>query len=205
MEYLLNSLAMTGLAVTSVGLWTLRVALTARGRKVAGSLTAAAEALVFLLAFSSVASNIEALHLLAGYGLGVGLGTFFGLLLDERFSTGQSEVRIVTEGTDLSLVSDLHERGWPVTWTQGSGPFGEVTVAFVAVDNVKVKSLVSVLERFHGKAFWTVEALRKAQASPVGRGWIQVGQGLLNGVSRDRMRPSKSDRQPMVSMQQVKA
>ena len=192
----MGSLGMTGLAIASVGLWTLRVALTARGRKVAGSMTAAAEALVFLLAFSKVMTNIDEISRVAGYAVGVGAGTLLGLLVDERLSTGQSEVRIVTEGTDLRLVSELHALGWPVTWTGGKGPFGDVTVAFVAVDNVKVKLLTDELERRSPESFWTIESLRKARAQPLGRDWIQVGRGLLGrpnaSSSPEPLRASRS-------------
>ena len=121
MERLWIALGMTGLAVMSVALWTLRVALTSRGRKVAGSLTSALEALVFLLAFSRVMSDMHALERVAGYALGVGLGTLLGVWLDEQLSAGQSEVRIVTEGRDPVLATDLHTLGWPVTWTRGEG------------------------------------------------------------------------------------
>jgi uncharacterized protein YebE (UPF0316 family) len=199
MTQFLDSLVMTGLAVTSVGLWTLRVALTARGRKIAGSITASAEALVFLLAFSRVISNIDEVGRVAGYALGVGIGTLVGLIVDERLSAGQSEVRIVTKGNDLSLVSELHALGWPITWTRGTGPFGDVTVGFVAVDDGKIRRLLAELERRSPDAFWTVEALRKAQGVSLGRGWIQIGHRfqfrhlkwpVVKHPRRDQGRPS---------------
>lgn len=70
------------LAVASVGLWTLRVALTARGLRVAGSLVAMLEAVVFVLAFSHVLGSLETPGRVVVYGLGVGTGTFAGLTLD---------------------------------------------------------------------------------------------------------------------------
>ena len=191
---------MTALAVASVGLWTLRVALTARGRKIAGSLTAAAEALVFLLAFSRVMANIDALSRVAAYAFGVGLGTLLGLLVDERLSTGQSVVRVVTVGDDLTLVSELHALGWPITWTRGSGPFGEVTSGFVVVDDVKIKALTSEIERRRPDAFWTIEGLRKARAHPLGQGWIQIGDGLFRHSSRRAGRRAASPDQVTVGL-----
>src|SRR5918992_11664 len=178
MAELLGALQMAGLAVMSVGLWTMRVALTARGRKVAGSITAGAEALVFLLAFSSVMKDMDAIERVAGYAVGVGVGTLLGVFLDERLSAGQSEVRIVTPGRDLGLVEELHDLGWPVTWSRGHGPLGEVTVAFVAVDDMRLARLTKDLRTLAPDEFWTVERLRSARAVREHNGWMQVRRGL---------------------------
>jgi uncharacterized protein YebE (UPF0316 family) len=178
MEELYGSLRMAALAVMSVGLWTLRVALTARGRRLAGSLTAALEAVVFLVAFSRVMSDMDAIERIAGYACGVGLGTLLGVVIDERLSAGQSEVRIVTEGRDRSLAIRLQSLGWPVTWTSGVGPLGETTIAFVAVDDTKVQRLVEELERSAPEAFWTVERLKSARVGKEHEGWIQIRRGF---------------------------
>lgn len=47
---LIEAVALAALAMTSVGLWTVRVALTARGRVAAACTVAAVEALAFALA-----------------------------------------------------------------------------------------------------------------------------------------------------------
>jgi uncharacterized protein YebE (UPF0316 family) len=184
MTELWDSLQMAGLAMISVGLWTLRVALTARGRRVAGSLSAALEALVFLLAFSSVLADMHAIERVVGYAAGVGLGTLLGVSLDERLSAGQSEVRVVSEGRDHSLIRALRELGWPVTSTLGEGPLGEVTVAFVAVDDTRLARFLKDLQARAPEAFWTVERLRTARAVKEHPGWLQIRSGF--GLRRGR-------------------
>ena len=176
MKELMEAAQMAGLAFVSVSLWTMRVALTARGRKVAGALTSGVEAVVFILAFSQAAADLTAVHKLIGYALGVALGTLAGVYLDDRFSAGQSEVRVITQGVDLSHVQALHDAGWPVTWIPGSGPDGDVTVAFVAADDRRLPELVRALRRLAPEAFWTIERLRTAKAGRIHPGWVQVGQ-----------------------------
>jgi uncharacterized protein YebE (UPF0316 family) len=174
MKALIDSLLMSGMAMVSVGLWTLRVALTARGRKLGGSITAGAEALVFLLAFSTVLGDMEAIEKIIGYAAGVAAGTLLGVYIDDRLSAGQSEVRVITEGPDMSLVKQLQSLGWPVTAMEGSGPEGNVTIAFIAVDDLKLPGLLKELEVLAPEAFWTVERLKKARAGRHHEGWIQV-------------------------------
>jgi uncharacterized protein YebE (UPF0316 family) len=176
MTPLLESLQMAGLAIVSVSLWTLRVALTARGRKLAGAITSGVEAVVFILAFSQAAADLAAVERLVGYAVGVALGTLAGVYLDERLSSGQSEVRVVTQGRDVSHVQALHDEGWPVTWAPGSGPDGDVTVAFVAADDKRIPELVNAIKEAAPHAFWTVERLRSAHTTEAHEGWLQVGQ-----------------------------
>jgi uncharacterized protein YebE (UPF0316 family) len=180
---------MMALAVVSVGLWTLRVALTARGRKLAGSVTAGFEAIVFLVAFSSVAADLHAIERLVGYAVGVAVGTLAGVYLDERLSAGQSEVRVITAGREKTLVERLLADHWPVTWIDGRGPEGEVVVAFVAVDDMRLPAFLKALRQIAPDAFWTVERLKSARAGKFHPGWRQVG-----GFRRMR-RPST--RQPV--------
>ncbi len=70
------------MAVSSVSLWTLRVALTARGSRALGSTIAATEAVVFVLAFSHVTGSLDAPIQISIYGGGVGFGTYLGLMID---------------------------------------------------------------------------------------------------------------------------
>ncbi|MGH2701954.1 MAG: DUF5698 domain-containing protein [Actinomycetota bacterium] len=182
-DTILGALEMAGIAVVSVGLWTLRVALTARGRKVAGSVTAGVEALVFLLAFSSVLGDMGAVERVIGYALGVSGGTLLGIIVDQRFSTGQSEVRIVTHGSDTALVRELRGLGWPVTSTHGHGPNGGVTVAFVAVDDVRLPGILEDLERHATpRAFWTVERLQTARSVQLPEGYLGIRGGGSSGL-----------------------
>lgn len=176
MDVVMGFAQMAGLAVVSVSLWTLRVALASRSRRVAGSLTAGLEAIVFVVAFSRVASDLGSVENLLGYAVGVAIGTLVGVSLDERLSAGQSEVRMVTEGPDQVHVFKLQAAGWPVTWVAGHGPNGEVTIAFVAVDDKRLHVLVSAVKKLRPDAFWTVEHLKTARAGKVEPGWLQVGQ-----------------------------
>ena len=190
MRALLDSAQMAGLAMISVSLWTMRVALTARGRKVAGAVASGVEAVVFILAFSQVAEDLAAIHRLAGYALGVALGSLAGTYLDERLSAGQSELRVVTEGHDLAHVHVLHEEGWPVTWVNGRGPEGDVTVAFVAADDKRLPTLIAAVKRTAPQAFWTIERLKSAQSGRAHEGWLQVGQ--VHGMRLAARRPTRT-------------
>ncbi len=161
-------LAMAGLATASVGLWTLRVALTARGRKAAGAIVAAVEAVVFAMAFTRLGEGLDAPSRVGGYAAGVAVGTLLGLALDQRLSAGRSELRIVAPGVQPSLAHVLQRGGCPPTWLTGEGPEGPVTLIFVTADDRRLPALDEKLRRTIPGASWTVHPLSRRR-EPVGR------------------------------------
>jgi len=74
------------LAMASVSLWTLRVALTARSHKAMAAAAASVEATVFVLAFSRVLSSLDSVVQVVAYATGVGCGTLVGLSINDRIN-----------------------------------------------------------------------------------------------------------------------
>jgi uncharacterized protein YebE (UPF0316 family) len=84
MQTALAMIATVVLAMLSVSLWTLRVALTARNHKAFASVVAALEATVFALAFSRLLANLDCTAQVLAYAAGVGAGTLAGLSMHDR-------------------------------------------------------------------------------------------------------------------------
>jgi uncharacterized protein YebE (UPF0316 family) len=162
------------LAITSVGLWTLRVALTARGRKGTGAAVAAVEAVVFAVAFTNVAAHLDSPARIAGYAAGVAIGTVLGLAVDHRVSAGVSEVDIIVPARDTLTADHLRRLGWPATTFPGDGPTGPVTVICVAVDDSQVAQLTAAIRQVAPNAFWTVQRLGTAHASVLPEGFLRI-------------------------------
>ena len=74
------------LAMASVSLWTLRVALTARNHKAIAVVAASVEATVSVLAFSRILTSLDSVVQVAAYAVGVGCGTLVGLAVNDRLS-----------------------------------------------------------------------------------------------------------------------
>ena len=175
----MNELAAAGamalLAITSVGLWTLRVALTARGRRGIGASVAAVEAVIFAVAFSNVAAHLDSPLRVAGYAAGVALGTVVGLTADRRLSAGVSEVDIVVPGRDTHTAERLRQLGWPATTFAAEGPSGPVTLICIAVDDTRLAELTAAIRVVAPQSFWTVQRLGTTHAAVLPDGYLQIG------------------------------
>jgi uncharacterized protein YebE (UPF0316 family) len=172
---ILGAMAIAGTAALTVGLWTFRVALAGRGRRLLSALVAGVEALLFVLVFTGLVANLGDPLKLAAYAVGVACGTLLGIVADERLTAGNSEVRMVVPGDGTAVVERLHRAGWPATWMAGMGPEGPATSAFVVVEDRRVPDLLTLLNELDLRPFVTVERLRQTRPVPLPAGFVQVG------------------------------
>jgi uncharacterized protein YebE (UPF0316 family) len=154
------------LAMLSVGMWTLRVTVAARGLKLAGAGIAAAEALVFALTFSHLVTDLSSPSRLVAYGAGVAAGTALGLSVNDRTTHGHSELHLVASGDRTDLVECFRRNGWPATSTLASGPDGAVTAMWLTVSDAEIGDVTHLAEEWAPDAFWTTRSMQRVASMP---------------------------------------
>lgn len=175
MQTLIETLLTGSAAALTIGLWTFRVALAGRGRRLLSATIAGIEAVLFVVVFTGLVTNLGDPIRLTGYALGVAAGTMIGLVADDRLSSGQSEVRLVVTGDGADAIDLLHRAGWPATWTSGMGPDGPTTSVFIAVDDRRRQELLSLIRNVRPTPFVTVGRLAEARPGPLPAGYIPIG------------------------------
>jgi uncharacterized protein YebE (UPF0316 family) len=176
METLLDTIITGSAAALTISLWTFRVALAGRGRHLFSAVIAGVEAVLFVVVFTGLVTNLGNPIRLTGYALGVAAGTLIGLTADDRLSSGQSEVRLVVIGDGAQVIDLLHRAGWPATWTSSMGPDGPATSVFVAVDDRRRNDLLGLIDGLEPAPFVTVERLSETRPGPLPSGYIQLGE-----------------------------
>lgn len=182
-ETLVSAATIGAAAAACMSLWTFRVALATRGRRVLSAAIAGVEATLFVVIFADLITSLDDPVRIGGYALGVTCGAFLGMFADERLSVGRSEIRLILPGDGAEPIDRLLEAGWPATWTAGSGPAGPTTTVFLAVDDRRQDELLRLVDTFDPAPFVTVERLREARPAPLPAGYVQVG-GARTRASR---------------------
>ncbi len=157
---------MFAMALLSVSLWTFRIAITARGLKLASAVMAAVEAVVYLMSFSRLVSDLGSPGRVLGYAAGVAVGTAVGLVLDAKTTQGHTELHLVARGDRADLVSQYRAKGWPATSSTAVGPEGFVTMMWLTVPDSEVGQVTDLAQQLAPEEFWT---LRRLQDVTVGR------------------------------------
>jgi uncharacterized protein YebE (UPF0316 family) len=109
--------------------------------------------------------NLENWTAYVGYAAGFGLGTYVGMLLEEKLALGFELIRVITKTDASELIANLRKEGYPVTSVTGQGREGDVGILFVILKRKTIKHVVEIINAFNPKAFYTIEDMRYVRDS----------------------------------------
>jgi uncharacterized protein YebE (UPF0316 family) len=172
MDILLSSQAWLGaglifiLRVMDMSLDTLRVLFVMRGRKGVVWALGFCQALIFVIAISSVLSNLDNPLNILGYAAGFATGNVVGMLIEERLAVGHIQVSIVSPRWGAAITEKMRSEGFAVTEIPARGKDGVVTLLSCSVLRRNVNKVHELVNQIDPTAFITAEDVR-----PVRRGF----------------------------------
>jgi uncharacterized protein YebE (UPF0316 family) len=172
MEILLSPQAWLGagliflLRVSDMTLDTLRVLVVMRGRKAIAWVLGFFQASIFVLAISSVLSNLDNPLNVIGYAAGFATGNVVGMLIEERLAIGHIHLNIVSSRLGSAIAEHLRGQGYAVTEIPARGKDGMVSLLHVSVLRKNVDTVRKLVNEIDADAFITSEDVR-----PVRRGF----------------------------------
>jgi len=154
------------LRVTDMSLDTLRVMFVMRGRKSLAWVLGFFQALIFVLAISSVLKNLDNPLNILGYAAGFATGIVFGLFIEEKLAIGHIQLSIVSSHLGTAIAEMMRAEGFAVTEIPARGKDGMVTLLTCSVLRRTVPRVHKIVHQVDSSAFITAEDVR-----PVRRGF----------------------------------
>ncbi|HHY87338.1 MAG TPA: DUF2179 domain-containing protein [Chloroflexi bacterium] len=163
---ILSALGIFALRVTDMSLDTLRLLFVMRGRKLPAWILGFFQATIFVVAISSVLSNLTNPLTVIGYAGGYATGIVIGIIVEDRLAIGFTQLTIISSKRGLMIAETLRERGYAVTEVPARGKDGMVTMLNTAVRRREVSSVEAVVLETDPNAFVTSDEVR-----PIRRGY----------------------------------
>ena len=148
--------------VVDVSIGTIRIVFVSKGKKTLAPLFGFIEVIIWLLAISQIMRNLDNVLCYIAYGGGFAMGTFVGLLIEERMAIGTLLIRVITRADAGDLISSLKARNYGVTSIPAEGPSGSVNVIYSVIRREDLKEVVEIIKRFNPKAFYSIEDVKFA-------------------------------------------
>lgn len=146
--------------IVDVTLDTLRIVFISRGNKVIAPILGFFEILIWLMAITRIMENLDNISTYFAYAAGFAVGNFVGLKVEEKLAIGTQIIRIITEKNASELIERLREKGFGVTALDAEGKNGPVHVIFLITKRQLAKSVVSIVNQYNPKAFYSIEDIR---------------------------------------------
>lgn len=154
------------LRLTDMSLDTLRVLFVIRGRRPFAWILGFFQSALWVVAITSVLSNLDNLFNLVGYAGGFATGNVVGMMIEERLAIGFSHIRIISSRRGSAIAEAIRQTGHAVTEIPGRGKDGTVSVLNCSVKRRQVRAVQQSINKIDPDSFVTVEDIR-----PLHRGY----------------------------------
>src|SRR3989344_8289644 len=101
--------------VVDVSMGTIRVIFISKGFKKVSTILGFFEVLVWLAAISQIMQNLTNIYYYFVYAFGFALGTYVGMVIEEKLSIGKCMLRIITRKDAAKLVTELKKHNYNLT------------------------------------------------------------------------------------------
>lgn len=157
---LLGAALIFALRVSDMTLDTLRVLFVMRGRKGIAWVLGFCQSAIFVIAITSVLSNLDNPLNIIGYAAGFATGNVVGMTIEERLAIGYTDLRIISSRRGTAIADRLRAEGFGVTEIPARGKDGMVTVLAVSVLRKRVGHVRQMVNEVDEEAFITAEEIR---------------------------------------------
>lgn len=171
--------------IANVCMETLRIVFLSKGIKYLAPIIAFFEIIIWLLAIVGVLSNLSNIANFLAYAFGFALGTYVGLVIEERLSIGMVSMRIITpEKTGDEIMAYLQSENYGTTYVDAQGSRGGVKMIITLVDRDDVPRITRHFEETNPDAFFSIEDVRYVNQGVFRKKDQNMITGLLHALAK---------------------
>ena len=147
--------------VANVCMETLRIVFLSKGMKYLAPVIAFFEIIIWLLAIVGVLNNLSNPAYFLAYAFGFALGTYVGLVIEEKLSIGMVILRIITtDGSGEEITQFMQNENYGTTCLDAKGARGGVKMIISLVNRDEVPRITRHIEETNPSAFFSIEDVK---------------------------------------------
>ena len=171
--------------ICDVSLETIRVIYISKGIKYLAPIIAFFEIVIWLLAMEVVMTDLHNIANFFAFAFGFAMGTYVGLVIEEKLSIGMVIVRIITTGeSNDALVEFLKSADYGVTCLDAVGARGTVKMILTLVNRSDISHVIGHIQQYNPHAFFSIEDIRYANEGVFRPKRESVLSGYLHALLR---------------------
>jgi len=148
------------LRMLDIALYTMRITMVMRGRKLYAWGFGFFQAIVFVTAIRAVLVGLDNWLNMMGYAAGFATGNVVGMLIEGKLALGITHLRVISPRRGAELAERLRASGYAVTEVAGRGLQGVVEVINCSVRRREAAQLARLVAEIDDQAYVTAEDVR---------------------------------------------
>lgn len=147
--------------IGDVSISTIRIIFVMNGNRFIAPILGFFEALIWLLAIGQIIANIDNVWSYIAYASGFAMGTFVGITIEQKLAYGKVVLRLFAPNEVNELLFFLEENDYRYSVLNAEGRKGKVNIVFMVVNRDSLKHLITGIDQYHPKAFYTIEGVKQ--------------------------------------------
>lgn len=153
--------------IVDVSFGTVRIIFVAKGYKGRSTILGFFEVLLWIVVIAQIMQNADNMIAFIAYAAGFAMGTYVGMMIEEKLSVGNVIVRIISTTNTEELIKTLKVHNYRLTIMSASGSFGDVKILFTVIKRKQLTKVVKIIKNFNPKAFYSIEDVRFVNDSEI--------------------------------------
>lgn len=158
--YLIIPLLILLSRVVDVSLGTIRIILANKGIKLYSSIIGFFEVLIWLFAITTIMNNLNNIFSYIAYAIGFSLGTYLGIVIEEKLSIGQVRLRVITKKNLKKMMDDLNPTKYVFVSNSANSSEGKIRIINAFLERKHLKDVLKKVKKRDPHAFYTIEDLK---------------------------------------------
>lgn len=147
--------------ICDVSMETIRVIYISKGIKYLAPIIAFFEIVIWLLAMEVVMKDLSNVANFFAFAFGFAMGTYIGLIIEEKLSIGMVILRIITtEESNDEIISFMRSENFGITTMDATGSRGNVKMILSLVNRADIPRITEHIQRTNPHAFFSIEDVR---------------------------------------------
>ena len=162
-SYVLLPILIFSARILDVSIGTIRVVFIMQGNKRLAPILGFLESFIWLVAVSQIIKNVDNLISYFVFAAGFGMGTYVGLIIEEKLAIGKVLIWIITKKPATELIHFLQDNNYYYTNVPAEGRHGKVNVLFSVINREKLSQILEGVKIYNPNAFYTIESVKNAK------------------------------------------
>jgi uncharacterized protein YebE (UPF0316 family) len=131
-----------------------------RGRRPLAWILGFVQSAIWVVAITSVISNLENWLNIVGYAAGFATGNVVGMIIDDRLAIGHAHLRIISSRRGTAVAQAIRNAGYAATEISGQGKDGTVAMINSSIRRRDITRVRREVFKIDPMAFITVSEVR---------------------------------------------